>query len=123
MEQIIQAREARSPREEEGRNGLIETTEFECHDCGRTIAADIDLAVNGNHVIMCPCGHEHCRVVRNGRITSSRWDQRNGMQAASTQTAVYVTVTTATPTWYTGTSTTASAATTTSSTYASWTGS
>jgi hypothetical protein len=42
------------------------------------IYADIDISINGNHIIICPCGHEHCRVVRNGRITSSRWSSRNG---------------------------------------------
>ena len=67
--------------EEQGRNELKERTEIECHECGRMIYADIDLGINGNHVIICPCKHEHCRVVRNGRITSSRWANRNTIVA------------------------------------------
>jgi hypothetical protein len=71
---------------EHGRNGLIERTEIDCHECGETIFADIDLGLNGNHVIVCPCGHEHCRVVKNGRITSTRWDSRNSQVSWITAT-------------------------------------
>lgn len=74
-----------APRSEDGRKGTMRQTEIECHECGQTIYADIDTGINGNHVILCPCGHEHCRVVERGRITSSRWDQRN--RTASTVTA------------------------------------
>jgi len=105
---------AREIKDEFGRNGLTEEAEIECHACGKKITADIDLGVSGNHVIICPCGHEHCRVVRNGRITSSRWDQRNGDIPASTQTAIYVTATSATATTvgsYSGTGITVSTAT------------
>lgn len=29
-------------------------------------------------VIECPkCGHEHCRVIENGRVTGQRFDSRN----------------------------------------------
>ena len=79
----------RDDRSEEGRNGLTEETEIECHACGRMIGTKIDLTLNGNHVIVCPCGHEHCRVVKNGRITSARWDQRNRQQTYQ-YTAVFV---------------------------------
>jgi len=34
--------------------------------------------LNGNHVLTCPnCKHEHCRVVRDGKVTDIRWDSRN----------------------------------------------
>ena len=40
---------------------------------------DIDTEIDGNHVLNCPnCGHQHCRVVRNGVITGLRWRSRNG---------------------------------------------
>lgn len=56
----------------------VEMQELHCHECGRYIQFPVDLSLNGNHVLTCPqCGHEHCRVVRGGRITSDRWDSRN----------------------------------------------
>jgi len=58
---------------------MIERQELWCHDCQRYVQFDIDVSLNGNHVIVCPnCGHEHCRVVENGRVTEVRWDSRNG---------------------------------------------
>ena len=57
-------------------------------DYGR---ASFDLGLNGNHVIVCPCGHEHCRVVKNGRITSTRWDSRNSQVSWVTATTITAT--------------------------------
>lgn len=58
---------------------MIERQELRCHACGRYVQFDMDLSFNGNHVLDCPnCGHEHCRVVKDGQITSIRWDLRNG---------------------------------------------
>ncbi len=55
-------------------------TEIYCHGCDSYFRFDLDVTKNGNHVVKCPgCGHEHCRVIENGRITSTRWDQRNGI--------------------------------------------
>ncbi len=52
--------------------------ELYCHECGNYVQFELDLSLNGNHVIVCPvCGHEHCRVIENGRITDVRWDSRN----------------------------------------------
>jgi len=57
---------------------MKERQELWCHECQRYVQFDIDISLNGNHVIKCPnCGHEHCRVVNNGRITEARWDRRN----------------------------------------------
>ena len=51
-----------------------------CHACGQNMRFELDLDLNGNHVLDCPkCGHEHCRVVENGRVTGDRWDNRNGL--------------------------------------------
>lgn len=53
--------------------------ELHCHACNGYVQFELDTAINGNHVLNCPnCGHEHCRVVRDGKISDVRWDQRNG---------------------------------------------
>lgn len=58
---------------------MIERQELHCHNCNRYVQFDVDLELTGNHVLSCPnCGHEHCRVVRDGIITDERWDSRNG---------------------------------------------
>ena len=57
---------------------MIERQELHCHNCNKYVQFDIDLNLNGNHVLKCPnCGHEHCRVVKDGIITDDRWDRRN----------------------------------------------
>jgi hypothetical protein len=56
----------------------IEEQELWCHACRHYVQFELDLMVNGNHVLECPnCGHEHCRVVTDGVITAIRWDRRN----------------------------------------------
>ena len=56
----------------------IERQELHCHNCVKYVQFDIDLSLNGNHILECPnCGHEHCRVVKDGIITGDRWDSRN----------------------------------------------
>lgn len=53
--------------------------ELYCHNCDHHVQFVVDMELDGNHVLNCPnCQHEHCRVVRDGRITEDRWDQRNG---------------------------------------------
>lgn len=53
--------------------------ELHCHECQQYVQFVVDLNLNGNHVLNCPnCGHEHCRVVKDGVITEDRWDSRNG---------------------------------------------
>ena len=62
-----------------GAHMAIERQELHCHNCGKYVQFDIDLSLNGNHVLECPnCKHEHCRVVKNGIITGDRWGSRNG---------------------------------------------
>ena len=57
---------------------MIERQEIFCHDCQKYVQFNIDVSLNGNHVLDCPnCGHQHCRVVENGVITDVRWGQRN----------------------------------------------
>jgi len=72
--------------------------ELHCHECGRYVQFELDLELNGRHVLKCPnCNHEHCRVVKDGEITDARWDQRNGPIAyGNTQPIYYVATTHAT---------------------------
>ena len=58
---------------------MIERQELHCHNCNKYVQFDIDTEIDGNHVLNCPkCGHQHCRVVKNGDITDQRWQSRNG---------------------------------------------
>ena len=69
----------------------IERQEIYCHNCGKYVQFDINVSLNGNHVLPCPvCGHEHCRVVKDGEITGERWAQRNGPTIqVTTRTVTY----------------------------------
>lgn len=61
--------------------------ELTCHNCNTVVQFDVDVSLNGNHVLNCPkCQHEHCRVVENGVITDHRWDSRNPDFQISTYT-------------------------------------
>ena len=53
-------------------------TDMNCTNCSRNFIAQLDFGLDGNHVVECPyCGHEHCRVITNGKVTGDRWDGRN----------------------------------------------
>jgi transposase-like protein len=78
---------------------MIERQELYCHACGNYVQFDLDVEMEGNHVLTCPkCGHEHCRVVKDGKVTEDRWDQRNIDQTytVSSSTMTYTTVSTTT---------------------------
>jgi hypothetical protein len=52
-------------------------TDVYCHSCDGNFICTIDYRLDGNHVVHCPyCGHEHCRVIVKGVMTSDRWDSR-----------------------------------------------
>jgi len=52
-------------------------TDMHCTECSKSFIAQLDMSLEGNHVIECPyCGHEHCRVVTSGKVTGDRWDTR-----------------------------------------------
>ncbi len=89
---------------------MIERQELHCHACDMYVQFNMDMELNGNHVLECPnCGHEHCRVVKDGIITGDRWDQRNGPG-----TVIYIPSTTTTATMqsvdYTNTATSSATA-------------
>jgi len=58
----------------------IEITELHCHNCDGYIKFALDKGKNGLHVVLCPkCGHEHCRIIKDGVVTGDRWDSRNAL--------------------------------------------
>lgn len=68
----------------------IERQELTCHNCNTVVQFDVDVSLNGNHVLNCPnCKHEHCRVVVDGVITDHRWDSRNHDFQISTYSITY----------------------------------
>jgi len=91
---------------------MIERQELYCHNCGKYVQFNLDLSLNGNHVLACPdCRHEHCRVVKDGKITDDRWDQRNFTWYVGTDYASATTSTMTTAGWgYGGTDTASSTA-------------
>jgi hypothetical protein len=53
-----------------------------CHKCSKNFVAELDMLIDGNHIVECPrCGHEHCRTIKNGEITETRWGDRNDTHA------------------------------------------
>lgn len=55
---------------------MMERQELHCHNCNKYVQFSIDTEKDGQHILKCPnCGHEHYRVVRNGKITGERWGQ------------------------------------------------
>jgi len=79
---------------------MEEFQELWCHDCSRYVQFKMDMALDGNHVIICPnCGHEHLRVVRSGEITDIRWGSRNrnnvltAVTTGTTKSSTYTTYT------------------------------
>ncbi len=52
-------------------------TDLNCTNCSKNFIATLDLSLSGNHIIECPyCGHEHCRVIEDGKVTGVRWESR-----------------------------------------------
>ena len=53
---------------------MIEKQELYCHGCHQYVQFELDMEVNGNYTLDCPsCGHKHYRLVRDARITDTRW--------------------------------------------------
>lgn len=58
--------------------GGVQRTEIFCHACKKSFVAELNLDINGNYIIECACcGHEHCRTIKDGKITEARWDGKN----------------------------------------------
>ncbi len=57
-------------------------TDLHCHCCSKSFVALLDYTINGNHIANCPhCGHEHFRVIKDGKITEDRWSSSYGSLA------------------------------------------
>jgi len=53
-----------------------EKQELYCQECNNYIKFEIDLSLNGQHIIVCPkCKHKHYRIIEDGIITARRWGQ------------------------------------------------
>lgn len=67
----------------------VERQELYCHNCDRYIQFDLDLSVDGNYRLDCPnCGHDHYRVVKDGKITDVRFDQSPSQQGMTGWTLI-----------------------------------
>lgn len=52
-------------------------SDLHCTNCAKNFIAQLDYRIDGNHIVECPyCGHEHCRAVKDGKVTEDRWDSR-----------------------------------------------
>ena len=88
------------PRDEDFKK-LEEVQELFCHECYNYVQFKLDTTLNGRHVLNCPkCGHEHCRIVRNGKISDERWDQRNRNMGSMTTYGVRMATWSATSTTF-----------------------
>jgi DNA-directed RNA polymerase subunit RPC12/RpoP len=53
-------------------------TDILCTECSVIFIAQLDFSIDGNHIVECPhCGHEHCRVIKDGKVTGDRWSTRD----------------------------------------------
>lgn len=61
---------------------MIERQELYCHNCGKYVQFNLDLSLDGNYKLDCPnCGHDHYRVVKDGKITDERYGQSSAQQS------------------------------------------
>ncbi len=52
-------------------------TDMVCTNCSKNFIAQLDLGLDGDHVVECPyCWHEHCRTIKSGVVTEARWSSR-----------------------------------------------
>jgi len=50
--------------------------EFYCSNCCKYFDVKLNMSLNGNHRVHCPnCGHIHFRLIENGEITTSRFNE------------------------------------------------
>lgn len=85
---------------------MIERQELYCHGCDKYIQFDVDMSLNGNHMFKCPnCGHEHYRVVKDGKITEDRYNPGFATYQVSTNSITW-TITSTFTTYTTTNSTT-----------------
>ena len=55
---------------------MIEKQELHCHHCSKYVQFELDLSLEGQHILNCPnCDHQHFRIIKDGKITGERWGQ------------------------------------------------
>jgi hypothetical protein len=65
------------PVDDVGNSQIRTLIEFFCQMCDHYTYARMNLSVNGNHIMNCPnCDHKHYRVVKDGVITSERFNEK-----------------------------------------------
>lgn len=53
-------------------------TDINCTNCNKNFIAQIDFALDGNHIVNCPhCNHEHFREIKGGKVTDIRWNSQS----------------------------------------------
>ena len=69
----------------------ITKTDMYCHNCSKNFIASLDYSIEGKHIIECPwCHHEHCREIKDGKVTDDRWDSTNtGKSKAAAKARVW----------------------------------
>ena len=71
---------------------MIERQELHCHNCDQYVQFNLDLELNGKHVLNCPkCGHKHYRYIKDGKISDRRWGQDPSQQNVIQVSSVTVT--------------------------------
>ncbi len=54
---------------------MTDKQELYCTECGKYLEFKTKPEKNGKLIIVCDyCGHKHYRYVRDGEVSSSRWD-------------------------------------------------
>ena len=57
--------------------GVVRTEES-CSNCHKLMIFTVNFDLNGDHVVVCPhCGHQHCRIIKDGVVTGDRWSSRS----------------------------------------------
>ena len=59
---------------------MIERQELCCKVCKRYVQFDLDLSIDGNHVVVCPrCSNQHYRAVHEGQLVGDHfWNKHWG---------------------------------------------
>lgn len=68
----------------------IVRSDMSCHNCSKTFLAELNYDIDGDYIIECPhCLHEHCRTVKDGKVTEHRWSSREQRKDVATKVSVW----------------------------------
>lgn len=84
--------------------GGVQRSFIDCHNCHKEFVAELDLDISGNYTIECAhCGHEHLRVIKDGKISEGRWgssDKSTRVSGRSVWKSNVIKATTSTVAWH-----------------------